>query len=127
MAIFYNLIRRKNPRDLSAPEKVYASVITSGKAELADLAAEIAENTTINAAEVEAALKLLEPAVIRRLSAGQSAGLGGLCTFYPRISSEGAESEEAFNANTHIRKVGVSVRPGKALQEQVSKAGLQRR
>ena len=127
MSIFYKLINHKNPRDLTAPEKVYASVVTSGKATLADLAAEIAENTTINAAEVEAALKMLKPVVIRRLSAGQSADLEGLCTFYPRISSAGAETEEDFNANTHVRKVGVSVRPDRELQDEVSRAGLQRR
>jgi hypothetical protein len=76
MAIFYKLIRRKNPRDLYAPEKFYATVVTSGKAELTAIASSIAENTMLNAAEVKAVLEMVEPEIVRRVSGGQSTGLG---------------------------------------------------
>lgn len=77
MAIFYKLIRRKNPRDLYAPEKVYVTMVTSIKAELTDVISSIAENTTLNAAEVKAVLEMVEPEIARRVSGGQSTGLGG--------------------------------------------------
>jgi predicted histone-like DNA-binding protein len=127
LAIFYKLIKRKNPRDLTAPEKYYAKVVFSGKVTLKELAPEISENITINAVEIEASIRSLGPAIKRHLAQGQIVEIEGIGTCYPSVSSSGADTEEAFNANTHIRDIYAVFRPTADTHEAVNKAGLTRK
>lgn len=127
LAIFYKLIKRKNPRDLAAPEKVYAQAVSTSKATLKDVAAEVAQNTTINAEELEAAYKMGNKVIARRLAEGQTVDIEYLAMFYPSLKSAGADTEEAFNANTHVKKQGVTIRPKAYLLKVVQEAMLKRK
>ncbi len=91
------------------------------------MVAEIAQNTTLNAGEVELALKVLGQVAERRVAEGQIVDLDNLCTIYPSISSDGADTEADFNANTHIRKVGVRIRPKANLVAAAQAAALQKK
>ena len=126
MAIRFKIVQRKNPRDLEAPPKYYGSVVTTGKAKTSDLAKEVAENTTLNAAELELALRLLSQVSRRRLAEGQSVDVLDLCTLTPTVSTEGAETEADFNMSSHLRKVTVRIRPKKELLEAVRSASLEK-
>ncbi len=126
MAVRYKIVPKKNPQKLDDPPKYYAQVVVSGKDSTQALAKEIAQNTTLGRADIIGVLTALGEIVATHLAMGRSVDLLDLCILSPSISSAGANSEEEFNANTHIKKVGVKIRPKRSLVDVVQKAGVER-
>ena len=56
MSIKYKLIEKKNPRDLEAAPKFYASAVTTRKIDLDELSKNIARSSTVARADVYAVL-----------------------------------------------------------------------
>lgn len=115
MSIKYKVLPRKNPRDISAPEKFYAAAIADGDVDLDRLAELISYQCTVTATDCYAVLHSLEHNIIGELEQGRIVKLGRLGNFQVGISSEGKDSENEVTT-TQIVKSRILFRPGKRLR-----------
>ena len=107
--------KRKNPNDLSAPEKYYAAAISEGSIDLKRLAEKIAYQSTLTPGDCYNVLSALEKNIIEELSDGRIVRLGDLGTFRLSVSSEGIDTLE----NTHsgmVKKARILFRPAIGLR-----------
>jgi len=106
---------RKNPQDITAPEKFYAAAISNGEVDMEKLSELIAYQTTLTPPDIYAVLMALEHNAISQLEEGKIVKLGNLGTFRVSISSQGVDTAEAVTADA-ITKRRILFRPGKKLQ-----------
>ena len=126
MAIRFKLMARKNPQKPEDPPKYYAQVVPSAKINLKTLSQRVSSHTTMSAPDVYGVLMALEEEIIASLKEGAQVELGNLCIFYPDLKSEGAESEDAFNAGSHIKRKSIRVRPKQALSRQMENVPVEK-
>lgn len=115
MSVKFKAVSRKNPRDLTAPEKFYATAIADGEVDLDTLARMISDQNTVTEADCYAVLISLEKNIIDELAQGRIVKLGRVGTFQLGISSEGKVTTEEVTSST-IRKSRINFRPGKRMQ-----------
>jgi predicted histone-like DNA-binding protein len=115
MSILYKVLSKKNPQDLLAPEKFYASAIADGIVDLDLLAELIADQCTVTEADCYAVLLSLEKNIIRELGQGRIVKVGRLGSFQMGLSSEGMATADAVSASS-IKKTRVLFRPGKKMR-----------
>lgn len=115
MSVKFKAVSRKNPRDLTAPEKFYATAIADGEVDLDTLARMISDQNTVTEADCYAVLISLEKNIIDELAQGRIVKLGRVGTFQVGISSEGKVTTEEVTSST-IRKSRINFRPGKRMQ-----------
>ena len=115
MSVKFKSLPRKNPQDLVAPEKYYASAIADGEVSMDLLAEMISYQCTVTESDCYAVLISLEKNIISELGQGRIVKLGRLGNFQIGISSEGKETPEEVNASS-ITKTRVLFRPGKRLR-----------
>ena len=125
MAIKYKVLPRKNPQDLLAPEKFYASAIADGDVDLDRLAELISYQCTVTETDCYAVLLALEHNIIGELGQGRIVKLGRLGNFQVGISSEGKETA-AEVSSTAIRKSRIIFRPGKRLRSMLSEVSFKK-
>ena len=89
MAIKFKVLPRKNPQDITAPEKFYAAAIGDGEIDLDRLAEKIAYQCTLTEVDCHAVLLSLVHNISQELNDGRIVRLGKLGTFQVGISSEG--------------------------------------
>ncbi len=110
MSITFKSIARKNPRDLVAPKKFYANVVSNGVTELETLADLISSQCTVTSTDCVAVLNALEENIIRELKQGRIVKLGKLGNFQVSLSSEGFDTEDEVTAKA-IKKARIIFRP----------------
>lgn len=115
MAVKFKSLPRKNPQDLVAPEKYYASAIADGEVNLDLLAEMISYQCTVTESDCYAVLISLEKNIINELGQGRIVKLGRLGNFQIGISSEGKDTADEVTASA-ITKTRVLFRPGKRLR-----------
>ena len=115
MAIKYKVLPRKNPRDISAPEKFYAAAIADGAVDLDRLAELISYQCTVTETDCYAVLMALEHNIIGELGQGRIVKLGRLGNFQVGLSSTGSDTA-ADVSTTSITKSRILFRPGKKLR-----------
>ena len=115
MSVKFKTLPRKNPQDLVAPEKFYASVVGDGEVTMDNLAEIISYQCTVTEADCYAVLISLEKNIISELAQGRIVKLGRLGNFQVGISSEGMITPEEVNANS-ITKTRINFRPGKKMR-----------
>lgn len=115
MAIKFKAQARKNPQDLSLPEKYYASAIADGEVDMDYLAEQISYQSTVTESDCYAVLLSLERNIMDALKQGRIVKLGRLGNFQVSISSEGRDLETEVDANAII-KTRILFRPGKRLR-----------
>lgn len=115
MAIKYKVLPRRNPQDITAPEKFYAAAIADGDVDLDRLAELISYQCTVTASDCYAVLLSLEHNIVGELGQGRIVRLGRLGNFQVGISSEGQDFEMDVNSNS-ITKSRILFRPGKKLR-----------
>ena len=125
MAIKYKVLPRKNPQDLLAPEKFYASAIADGDVDLDRLAELISYQCTVTETDCYAVLLALEHNIIGELGQGRIVKLGRLGNFQVGLSSEGKETA-AEVSSTAIRKSRILFRPGKRLRSMLSEVSFKK-
>ena len=109
-------LKRKNPNDLTAPEKYYAAAVSEGSINLNRLAEKIAYQSTLTPGDCYNVLSALEKNIIEELNDGRIVRLGELGTFRLSVSSEGSDTLE----NTHsgmVKKARILFRPAKGLRK----------
>jgi len=119
MAIHFKLVPRRNPQKPDDPPKYYAQVVPTDKKNLKSLSEDVSRHTTMSAADVYGVLMALEEEIIAALKGGSQVELGSLCIFYPDLKGDGAESPDAFNASSHIKRKGIRVRAKQVLARQM--------
>jgi predicted histone-like DNA-binding protein len=115
MAIKFKTQSRKNPQDLTAPEKFYAAAISNGETDMEALASMISYQSTLTDTDCFAVLRSLEHNIINELNQGRIVKLGSLGNFQVGISSEGKDTPEEVTA-VNVKKSRVIFRPGKKLR-----------
>lgn len=120
MAVSYILAQKGNPGNPAAPKKYYAQAKAKGELTLRQLSREIAEgSTTVSDTDVLAVLNDLTKILKRHLGNGEIVRFGDFGTFQTAITSEGAETEERFNASL-IKGGKIAFRPGVDLKEMLA-------
>jgi predicted histone-like DNA-binding protein len=125
MAIKYKVLPRKNPQDLLAPEKFYASAIADGDVDLDRLAELFSYQCTVTETDCYAVLLALEHNIIGELGQGRIVKLGRLGNFQVGLSSEGKETA-AEVSSTAITKSRILFRPGKRLRSMLSEVSFKK-
>ena len=125
MAIKYKVLPRKNPQDLLAPEKFYASAIADGDVDLDRLAELFSYQCTVTETDCYAVLLALEHNIIGELGQGRIVKLGRLGNFQVGISSEGKDTAVEVSS-TAIRKSRILFRPGKRLRSMLSEVSFKK-
>jgi len=115
MSIKYKVLPRKNPQDMTAPEKFYAAAIADGEVDLDKLAEQISYQCTVTESDCYAVLLSLERNIISELEQGRIVKLGRLGNFQIGVSSEGKDTAEEVTSGA-ITKKRILFRPGKRLR-----------
>ena len=119
MSAKYKLVKRKDfTKD--APEgatKFYAQLVNNGTVSFDELCESIAEETALTSADVKSCLDRLPRQIARHVKEGRTVQVGELGTFRPTVGSKGADTEEAFDATTMMKRPSVSFLPGKVIQD----------
>ena len=115
MSILYKALPKKNPQDLLAPEKYYATAIADGIVDLDLLAELIADQCTVTEADCYAVLISLEKNIIRELGQGRIVKVGRLGNFQVGLSSEGMATADDVSSSS-IKKTKILFRPGKRMR-----------
>lgn len=116
MAVKFKAQAKRNPQDVTLPEKYYAAAIADGEVDLDMLAEQIAYECTVTESDCYAVLLSLERNIIQSLDAGRIVKLGRLGNFQVGLSSEGVDTEDEVNASL-ITKSRILFRPGKRLRQ----------
>ena len=116
MSILYKVLPKKNPQDLLAPEKYYATAIADGIVDLDLLAELIADQCTVTEADCYAVLISLEKNIIRELGQGRIVKVGRLGNFKVGLSSEGMATADDVSSSS-IKKTKILFRPGKRMRK----------
>jgi predicted histone-like DNA-binding protein len=115
MPIKFKTQSRKNPQDLTAPDKYYAAAVADGNVDLDRLAELISYQCTVTETDCYAVLLALEHNIIGELGQGRIVKLGRLGNFQVGISSKGSDTAAEVSASAII-KSRILFRPGKKLR-----------
>lgn len=115
MSVKFRAVSRKNPQDLTAPEKFYANAIGDGETDLDVLAKAISIQCTVTEADCYAVLISLELNIISELEQGRIVKLGRVGNFQVGISSEGKLTADEVTSAAIIKN-RIRFRPGKRLR-----------
>ena len=111
------LVERLNPIDRSKPAKLYANAVNAGKKDLKSIAKEIAGRSSLTRGDIENVICNFIDELPPLLKDGFSVQLGEFGTMHLALSSEGADTSEAFNTNSITYKVVFT--PGISLKKEL--------
>jgi len=111
MAITIKSNSRINLQNQAAPPKFYAIVEPSGKTDINEFSALIANKSTVSRPDVYAVILSNLETVMHELSSGRSVHLGKLGSFGISIISDAVDTADAVSA-TVVKKARVLYRPG---------------
>ncbi len=116
MPVPFKVVSRKNPASPAEPEKYYASLNASGEITIRDLAAEIAEITTMSLPDVIGVLESLVMLIPKHTRQGRIIRLGEIGSLRVSAKSEGCDTEGEVNAGK-IKNTKYIFTPGKELKK----------
>ncbi len=105
----------------SAAKKWYPVQHTLELMDETSVAAQVADETTLNPAEALMAIRQLRKVVLRALLDGKSVKLGDWGTFQVRLSTDGAATKEALTA-ANVKQVRINFQPGSEMKAALQKA-----
>lgn len=115
MPIKYKAIQRVNPLKRDDPNLYYPTAISSGKAELKDIAKSIvSRSTTVSDTDVLAVLNELVKEVKLRAENGETVVLGNLGYFHVTLSGKGSAAAKDVSAS-HIMETRLKFVPSKEI------------
>ena len=110
-----------NPIDSSKPDKAYAKAQVKEVMSFRDFVSHIAEHGGYKRGQVKGVLSDMCSCLVEQLLEGKKVMLDELGNFWLSLSSEGAESCEAFNAK-NITGVNIIFTPGEDFENLLSRA-----
>ena len=120
----YHLIERANPLNREA-KKWYASPVNDGKISKTELAKEITGMSSLSRGDVSNVIESLLEAMPKYLLMGKSVSLGEFGTLRLSFTSEGVDTQEAFNTGK-ITGVKVVFTPGVELKRAIEAVNFER-
>lgn len=105
----------------SAEKKWYPVQHTLEQMDESAVAAQVADETTLNPAEALMAIRQLRKVVLRALLDGKSVKLGDWGSFQVRLSTDGAATKEALTA-ANVKQVRINFQPGNEMKAALQKA-----
>lgn len=122
MSIKYTVVERGEPGVTGGGTKRwYAQVKTDGEMSVDDLVKEIEKFSALSEADIRGVIIALENVIQKELANSKIIRLDKLGSFYPSLSSGGAESEDKFNVSL-IKGAKVNYRPGKRITDALNTA-----
>ncbi len=116
MTVKFNVVERGNPANREAPKKFYASVVSSGRKTMRQLAGRISEMSTVSPADTAAVIEAFLMVLPQELAAGNVVELGDFGNFWLKASSDGSETAEAVRAS-NITNLLPRFNPGKEFKK----------
>lgn len=116
MSVKFNVTPKKDPRNLEAEPKYYATVRSDGRADTITIAKSINKMSTVSAPDTLAVLEAFLDVVPEKLADGKIVELGDFGTFRLTVSSEGAALAEDVTARS-ITDTRVVFTPGKRFKQ----------
>ncbi|MDP9956657.1 HU family DNA-binding protein [Epilithonimonas hungarica] len=126
MSIKFNVVPRKNPRDLDAPAKYYANIVGDGKTTLNDLARHAGTMSTVSKADILAVLESTFSKIAEDVADGKIVYVGEYFTLQAGGSSTGEDKEKNVTAAS-IKSVKAVFRPGKMIKDALKLATFQKK
>lgn len=127
MAIYYNVVGRKNPAEASEPNaevKYYAVQKTLGTIKIAEIAEALAIRSGHSEGSVMGICQDLIEAIAHFVSTGSNVSLGGLGYMQARLYNKGGATTEDTYEISLKEKFTVQLRPSYKLESKLSKAEL---
>src|SRR5262245_39331190 len=116
MSVKFNVSTRKNPRDLTAQPKYYATIKSSGRTDTNAIAKSINSMSTVSSVDTAAVLEAFLTVVPEKLAEGNIVELGDFGSFRVSLSSDGADLAENVTSR-NITDVRVIFSPGKRFKQ----------
>ena len=116
MTVKFNIVPKKDPRNLEAPPKYYPTVVSQGHADLRAIAKRITGMSTVSSVDTMAVLEAFLTVIPQELAEGNIVELGELGSFRLTVLASGeARPEEVSKRN--IKEVKVRFKPGKLFKQ----------
>lgn len=115
----YKLVQRKDMSKgaLEGSKLYYPQVINLGRVSFDSLCEEVAEQSSLTSGDIKNCMDRLINCLVRHLKEGRSVDCGDLGSFRINIRSTGADTPEAYDAATMMRKPSVQYYLGKKLRD----------
>ncbi len=115
----YKLVQRKDMTKgaLENAKLYYPQVINQGRVSFDSLCEEVAEQSSLTSGDIKNCMDRLVNCLVRHLKEGRSVDCGDLGSFRINIRSTGADTPEAYDAATMMRKPSVQYYLGKKLRD----------
>ena len=115
----YKLVQRKDMTKgaLENAKLYYPQVINQGRVSFDSLCEEVAEQSSLTSGDIKNCMDRLINCLVRHLKEGRSVDCGDLGSFRINIRSAGADTPEAYDAATMMRKPSVQYYLGKKLRD----------
>ncbi|MFL7868859.1 MAG: HU family DNA-binding protein [Anaerolineales bacterium] len=116
MTVKFNIVPKKDPRNLEAPPKYYPTVVSQGHADLRAIAERITGMSTVSSVDTMAVLEAFLTVIPQELAEGNIVELGELGSFrLTALASGEARPEDVSKRN--IKEVKVRFKPGKLFKQ----------
>ena len=96
----YVVRAKKNPQDLKAPEKYYATAKSIGNVSLKEIAKEIEKRSSLSKGDIENVLTNLCDVIPMFLRIGNTVSLGDFGSFHLTLQSEGKDKPQEVSADS---------------------------
>ena len=115
----YKLVQRKDMSKgaLEGSKLYYPQVINLGRVSFDSLCEEVAEQSSLTSGDIKNCMDRLINCLVRHLKEGRSVDCGDLGSFRINVRSTGAETPEAYDAATMMRKPSIQYYLGKKLRD----------
>ena len=115
----YKLVQRKDMSKgaLEGSKLYYPQVINQGRVSFDSLCEEVAEQSSLTSGDIKNCMDRLINCLVRHLKEGRSVDCGDLGSFRINIRSTGADTPEAYDAATMMRKPSGQYYLGKKLRD----------
>lgn len=115
----YKLVQRKDMSKgaLEGSKLYYPQVINLGRVSFDSLCEEVAEQSSLTSGDIKNCMDRLINCLVRHLKEGRSVDCGDLGSFRINIRSTGADTPEAYDAATMMRKPSIQYYLGKKLRD----------
>ena len=115
----YKLVQRKDMSKgaLEGSKLYYPQVINQGRVSFDSLCEEVAEQSSLTSGDIKNCMDRLVNCLVRHLKEGRSVDCGDLGSFRINIRSTGADTPEAYDAATMMRKPSIQYYLGKKLRD----------
>jgi len=125
MPVKFNATPKKDPRNLEAEPKYYATVKSDGRADTVTIAKSINSMSTVSIPDTAAVLEAFLHVVPEKLADGKIVQLGDFGTFRITVSSEGAALPADLNVRS-ITDTRVIFTPGKRFKQMLDTIEFQK-